>query len=43
MFVVNTSEFEIREATVVRAIAAGEWVGDVTDGTTGESEMTIGE
>lgn len=43
MIVVNTSEFEIREATVVRAVAASEWVGDVTDGTTGESEMTVGE
>lgn len=43
VIVANTSEFEIGEATVVRAVAAGEWIGDVTDGATGESGITVGE
>lgn len=43
VIVVNTSEFEFREATVVRAVATGEWIGDVTDGTAGESAITVGE
>lgn len=43
MIVVNTPEFEFREATVFRSVAAGEWICDITDRAAGESAMTVGE
>lgn len=43
MFIINTSKFKFREATVIRAIATGEWISDVTYRTAGESAITFGE
>lgn len=41
--IVHTSEFEIRETTVVRTVTASERVGDITNGAAGESTATVGE